>query len=99
MQDAFLPLKGFLGSYLARLEKDFSFNWIAQEENLGLLSDLTANDSQASFSSLHQHPTEIPLFPSKFTRCVMMRPPPGAKRVSSVAGLQQQGVRLFSFLA
>jgi hypothetical protein len=25
MQDAFLPLKGFLGSYLARLEKDFSF--------------------------------------------------------------------------
>jgi hypothetical protein len=45
MQDAFLPLKGFLGSHLARWEKDFSFNWIAQEENLGLLSDLTENDN------------------------------------------------------
>jgi hypothetical protein len=45
MQDAFLPLKGFLGSHLASWEKAFSFNWIAKGENLSLLSDLTENDS------------------------------------------------------
>jgi hypothetical protein len=52
MQDAFLPLRGFLVSYLARLEKDFSFNWIAQEENLGLLYDLTEKDNCCHISFL-----------------------------------------------
>jgi len=45
MQDAFVPLTGFLVSHIASWEKAFSFNWIAQEENLGLLSDLTENDT------------------------------------------------------